>query len=265
MTFFLFSIGSAAILFIGSLVVLNYGRDLGLRYLKKQHTDSMVGLNAIEGAVFALMGLLLAFTISGALQRFDERRQLIIQEATTTRTAYERLGLFERDIARDLRTKLKEYVRARIELYSLSRDFSLWRGTTIYSREQEDRILAFRHELWNAALEACSSGSNRISCTLALPALSNLFDVAGLRAAANERHPPQIIYVMLYGLGLGGSLLGGFGMAAAKSRSWVHMVIFAAALTFALFIVTNIEFPRLGFIRVDRFDHFLIEAYEQIR
>ena len=89
--------------------------------------------------------------------------------------------------------------------------------------------------------------------------------MAGLRAAANERHPPQIIYVMLYGLGLGGSLLGGFGMAAAKSRSWVHMVIFAAALTFALFIVTNIEFLRLGFIRVDRFDHFLIEAYEQIR
>ena len=38
------------------------------------------------------MGLLLAFTISGALQRFDERRQLLIQEATAARTAYDRLG-----------------------------------------------------------------------------------------------------------------------------------------------------------------------------
>ena len=41
----------------------------------------MSGLPTIEGAVFALIGLLLAFTISGALQRFDERRQLVVQEA----------------------------------------------------------------------------------------------------------------------------------------------------------------------------------------
>jgi type II secretory pathway pseudopilin PulG len=33
----------------------------------------MAGLTTVEGAVFALIGLLLAFTISGALQRFDER------------------------------------------------------------------------------------------------------------------------------------------------------------------------------------------------
>ena len=38
------------------------------------------GLNTVEGAVFALMGLVLAFAISGALQRFDERKQLILQE-----------------------------------------------------------------------------------------------------------------------------------------------------------------------------------------
>jgi hypothetical protein len=48
----------------------------------------MAGLTTVEGAVFALIGLLLAFTISGALQRFDERRQLVIQEANAVSTAY---------------------------------------------------------------------------------------------------------------------------------------------------------------------------------
>ena len=53
----------------------------------------MSGLPTIEGAIFALIGLLLAFTISGALQRFDERRQLVVQEANAVMTAYDRLAL----------------------------------------------------------------------------------------------------------------------------------------------------------------------------
>ena len=78
--------------FASSLVLLNVGRYLGLRYLKKEGVGSMSGLPTIEGAVFALIGLLVAFTISGALQRFDERRQLIVQEANAVMTAYDRLA-----------------------------------------------------------------------------------------------------------------------------------------------------------------------------
>ena len=70
---------------------------------------------------------------------------------------------------------------------------------------------------------------------------------------------------MLFGLGLGGSLLAEFGMAAATARSWVHMVIFAAALTVTLYTVTDMDYPRLGLIRIENFDHFLVEAYEQMR
>ena len=75
----------------------------------------MSGLPTIEGALFALIGLLLAFTISGGLQRFDERRQQIVQEATAISTAYDRLDSFEGE-ARDLQSKLKDYTKARIDL-----------------------------------------------------------------------------------------------------------------------------------------------------
>ena len=70
---------------------------------------------------------------------------------------------------------------------------------------------------------------------------------------------------MLFGLGLGGSLLAGFGMAAAGARSWIHMVIFAAAMSITLYVVTDTEFPRLGLIRVDDFDHFLTDVYQQMQ
>jgi hypothetical protein len=74
MIFALFALLIAFVFLVCSLLLLNYGRHLGMRYLKKDQ-GIMTGLTTVEGAVFALIGLLLAFTISGALQRFDERCQ----------------------------------------------------------------------------------------------------------------------------------------------------------------------------------------------
>src|SRR5262245_20651574 len=101
MIFALFALAVTAAFFVSSLILLNYGRSLGLRYLRREGAASMTGLTTVESAVFALIGLLLAFTISGALQRFDERRQLVVQEANTLSTAYDRFGLFEPDVAQN--------------------------------------------------------------------------------------------------------------------------------------------------------------------
>jgi hypothetical protein len=263
MTFVLFSLSVAAAFFVGSLVLLNFGRQLGLRYLR-QEGGSLAGLTTVEGAVFALIGLLLAFTISGGLQRFDDRRQLVVQEANAATIASDRIGLFEGDVARNLQSKLQEYVRARIELYRMPHDFSLLRQSELFSTEQQDKIIELKKTLWDAVATACPQNNYKPACSLTLPALSNLFEVARLRAGASEKHPPEIIYAMLFGLGLGGSLLAGFGMAAAKVRSWIHMVVFAATLTVTLYAVTDMEYPRLGLIRIENFDHFLIDAYKQM-
>ena len=137
MIFALFSLAISAAFFVSSLALLNYGRHLGLRYL--QGAANMSGLASVEGAVFALIGLLLAFTISGALQRFDDRRQLVIQEANSASTAHDRLDLFEDNVRRNLQTKLKDYVDARIDLYRISHDFSVRGWSELFSPEQQDK------------------------------------------------------------------------------------------------------------------------------
>ncbi|WP_035720388.1 DUF4239 domain-containing protein [Bradyrhizobium sp. ARR65] len=265
MIFLLFSTGVALFFFISSLGLLNYGRHLGLRYRAKEGVDGVAGLATIEGAIFGLMGLLFAFTISGALQRFDDRRQLVIQEATAARTAYDRLGLFDEEIARKLQAGLKGYVQARVDLYRMPHDFLLWRRAEDFSDKQEHKLRELKQTLWNAADAACPKAGYQPACSLALPALGNLFEVALLRAGASEKHPPQIIYFMLFGLGLACSLLAGFGIAARTARSWIHMVIFALTLAVALYIVTDMEYPRLGLISIEAFDHFLADARDDMR
>ena len=155
MIFSLFAAGITAAFFIGSLILLNYGRQLGLRYRQQQGAESMAGLPSVEGAVFALIGLLIAFTVSGALHRFDERRQLVIQEANAVSTAYDRLDLFEGEVARNLQKRLKEYVSARIELYRMPHDFSLRDGAEVWSQEQQNKIQAFKTEVWKATIAVC--------------------------------------------------------------------------------------------------------------
>ncbi len=265
MIFMLFAVAIVAAFFVSSLILMNYGRQLGLRYRQQLGAESMAGLPSVEGAVFALIGLLVAFTVSGALHRFDERRQLVLQEANAVSTAFDRLDLFEGEAAKNIQKKLKEYVRARIELYRMPHDFSLWEGAEVWSRDQRNKIHDLKIEVWNAAVAVCPQANFQPACPLVVSALGAVFDVKRLRVGAADKHPPQIVYVMLFGLGLGGSLLAGFGMAAAKARSWIHMVTFAATLSATLYVITDMEFPRLGLIRIEGFDHFLVDAYEQMR
>lgn len=265
MIFAFFALAVAIAFFVSSLLLLHYGRSLGLRYLQQEGTPTMTGLTTVESAVFALIGLLLAFTISGALQRFDERRQLVVQEANAISTAYDRLALFDPHASQNLQARLKDYLRARIDLYRLPRDFSVFDSAEVWSHEHQNRIFTLKTELWQATLAACPETGFRPACLQSLPALSNVFEIARLRAGAAEKHPPRTIYLMLFSLGLGGSLLAGFGMAAARTRSWVHMMMFAATLGVTLYVVMDIEFPRLGLIRLDDFDHFLTEAYDRMR
>jgi hypothetical protein len=254
MIFLLFAVGAAAAIFIGSLILMNVGRQVGARRLAEEGASAMNGLSAVESAVFALMG-----------QRFDERRALILQEANAISTAYDRIDLLNVDVRPQVKAKLKSYLENRLDLYRMPIEYSVEKAAALYSSEQLAKIRVLKGDVWNDAVTSCRMTVDTSACSLLLTALNNAFEAARLRSGANERHPPQIMYVMLFGLGLAGSLLAGVGMGASSKRSWVHMVTFAAAMSVALYIITDIEFPRLGLIRVDYFDHVLAEVLEQMR
>jgi len=65
--------------------------------MKEDPEGARAGAGAVEGSVFGLLGLLIAFTFSGAAFRFDARRQLAVEETNAIGTAYLRLDLLPAD------------------------------------------------------------------------------------------------------------------------------------------------------------------------
>ena len=109
-------------LFIGMLLALAVGRYLGRRNMSHETETARVRLTAVETAIFGLMGLLIAFTFSGAASRYELRRQMIVDEANAIGTAYLRLDLLPSHAQPALREKFRRYLEARIAVYRLIPD-----------------------------------------------------------------------------------------------------------------------------------------------
>jgi len=244
---------SAASLFLGMVIFSAVGRRSGMARLARGPEELPRGVGLVEGAVFALLGLIIALTFAGALSRFQDRRQLIIEEANAIGTAYLRLDLLPDDIQPEMRALFRRYLDSRLAAYLNVEDVT---ATQTKLAETE----ASQGEIWTKALSACCRPESPPSVAmLLLPALNGMFDIRTTRMMANENHPPLIVFILLSGLSLIGAFLVGHGMSGHTERPGLHPVVFAAVLSLALYVIVDLEFPRLGLIRVDAADHVLVE------
>ena len=259
MNYALFALLITVSLFFGMLILLETGRRIG-NYRLTQDTDgARAGISAIDGAVFALLGLLMAFTFSGAASRFDLRRNLIVEETNAIGTAYLRLDLLTADAQPALRDLFGRYVDSRLEVYRRLPDIAAAKQELAQSAQLQSAI-------WNRAVAAVQlEGAPASAAMLLLPALNQMIDITTTRTMMGQLHPPLIIYVMLFGLALAGALLAGYEMAGGKSRNWLHMISFSAVMAVAIYVIIDIEYPRLGLIQVSAFDQALVELRQSMK
>ncbi|QEZ44752.1 bestrophin-like domain [Cupriavidus oxalaticus] len=240
-------------LFTSILIALELGRLVWQWQVASGREPETTGVGAVASAIFALLGLLIAFTFSGAASRFDMRRTLIVQEANDIGTAYMRLDLLPQPARGELQEIFRQYLDARLDAYRAVPD-----------RKRVDAALArsdvLRERLWTDSVMASQRTSSTAATMLLLPALNAAFDTASTRLASTKEHPPSVIFGMLFALCWIGALFAGYGMAGRGPRNWLHALFFVASLTMTLYVIVDLEFPRLGLIRVDAFDEVLQEV-----
>jgi hypothetical protein len=248
---------AAVILFAGMLAFLEAGRRIGLAKLARD-PDGVKGAGPVEAAVFGLLGLLLAFTFSGAASRFETRRHLIAEETNAIGTAYLRVDLVPADAQPQLRDLFRRYLDTRVLTYLNVQDVAATQAS-----HAED--VALQGEIWAAAVAACRRpDAPNYAAMLLMPALNQMIDITTTRAVATQNHPPAITFVLLAALTLVSALLVGYVTCGAKGRSWFYMLMFSITMSLTFFVILDLEFPRLGLIRIDAADQHLIELRQSM-
>lgn len=92
-----------------------------------------------------------------------------------------------------------------------------------------------------------------------------MIDINTTRTMALQSHPPRIIYVLLFSLGLICSLLAGYRMSGAQHRSWLHILGFAVLAVVIAYVMLDIEYPRAGLIRLESGDQLLVNLRESMK
>ena len=259
MNLFLIAALSAVGLFLGMLLFAAMGRRLGVARLARDPEGLSKGTGAAEAAVFGLLGLMLAFSFSGAASRFEARRDLIVQEANAVGTAYLRLDLLPEQTQPRLRVLFRRYLDARVVAHQSAHDLDL-----AYRKLAEAEAL--QAEIWSAAVAACQrTDAMPQAAILLLAAVNEMIDITSTRTMARMSHPPVVVFVMLGLLELIGALLVGYATSANRDRSWLHTTLFAAILAMTFYIIVDLEFPRLGLIQVTEADQILVDAGKIMR
>src|SRR5262245_47781941 len=247
--------GSIAVtLFFGIVFFLALGRWLGHRAITRDGTAALPSVGSLETAVFALMGLLIAFTFSGALTRFDVRRVQVVDAANAIVHAWYRVDLLPTSAQPALRESFRNYVDARIATYKKLPDVAA-------AQRELERSQQLQTQIWRQAVSAVAMPETRPGTDLLLmPALNQMFDLQAVRVAGTQLHPPQIIYMMLIGLALASALLAGYQTAGEKGYDWVHKIGFAGIVALTIYVILDLEYPRLGWIRLDAIDQLLVNV-----
>ena len=206
-------------------------------------TDHSNQFTALQASVLALLGLLLGFSFSMAVERFDERRRAEITEATAIGTAYVRASTLDDASARGQRELLRDYVQVRVAYHDARNDQRL-------VAEATKRTSELQRKLWAGARQATSNGAGPDTETKVgayLSALTEMFTAAELRQAAYENRIPRTAWALLIMVAAVANFLVGLGVWRWNA---FLLLILPVVVSSTLTLIYDLDSPRMGMIRV---------------
>lgn len=236
---------------VSMLIFLELGRMISLAAIKRGTKTSSSGSGPVETIVFGLLGLLIAFTFTGAESRLEYRRLLITNATNAISTAYARIELLNPETQPKMRKLLKDYTFVRAKV---NQDQETPSEENLLMQQSNE----LQNQIWQLAVSECHKSDTRTCDSLLLPALSDVFSVATLRQAALLNHPPLVIYILLIILGLFGALLVGYALPVSKKRNLLYMMTYALTISILITLIIDMEMPRSGFVRIDSADQLMI-------
>lgn len=250
---FLIVVATLILLLIILMAAVYIGRAFG-KWQKKRHpTHKLEIVSVAESSVFALLALLIAFTFSGAFDRFEIRKVQILEQANAFDQAMYHVDLIQQQYRSTLRQDIVKYMNLHLDAYHDIPDMEL-------VREDLDRALKTEQAMWHTAVIAAEATPNSEMAQTFINSMSNLIEHAHTGINMTKMHAPAIIFFLMIGLASLGAFLIGFDSIETKHKHPIHVSFYVILTAVTIYIIINLEYPRVGFIRTSSFDQAIIDV-----
>lgn len=207
-------------------------------------TDSMRSqVSAVLGSMIGLLALLLGFTFSLAMQRYEARTQAIVAEMNAFGTAYLRSSLLPADMQDEAQTSLREFLDVRIQ------EGRIPLGNMDERRPLLDQADLTTAQLWEQAVRAIERDPRPVTSGAYMQALNELFDSDTTRFEALARHVPEIVLVLLF---LTSTLTAGtlgFASGLSGERASIASLMLVTLIVLVTYLIIEVDRPRSGLFR----------------
>jgi len=222
------------------LLVAEIGFRVGVR-LQRRDPSSLKGAmtGAVVGGLLGLLAFLLAFSIGAALNMFNTRRTLVVDEANAIGTSYLRAGFLAEPEAAAARDLLREYVDWRLAgLDPAQLEEAIRRSEEIHS------------QLWSIVEGQARENPDSEMLSLFVEAVNEVIDIHSLRLAASSLRLPPLMLFIFYGTAVLSFFLLGVVSSADGRRNPIALLLFALALAAVLILLVDLDRVQEGLLQV---------------
>jgi hypothetical protein len=232
-----------ALLFATSLVVLWVTAVFSRRWfvrLRAEVASEREDFTVVQGTTLTLLGLIIGFTFSMALSRYEQRKSLEEAEANAIGTEYLRADLLPAGDREKVKALLLQYLDERVTFY-LARDHAQLAAI-------DQRTNELQNALWSSVLGPATANPTPVMA-LVVSGMNDVLNSQGYTQAAWWNRIPPAAWLLLFFIGLAAIILLGLGSKSPKGDARLMLVLPLVVAT-AFFLIADIDSPRRGAIRV---------------
>jgi hypothetical protein len=194
----------------------------------------------VVAATLTLLGLIIGFSFSMAITRYDQRKNYEEAEANAIGTEYVRADLLPAADATRLRTLLKNYLALRISFYEARDEGQLPQINASTAQVQS--------ELWTAAQAPAAAQPSPV-IALAVAGMNDVLNSQGYTQAAWWNRIPAAAWGLMVLIAICCNLLIGYGARHGDTKAHLFLVL-PLVLSISFLLIADIDSPRGGIIRV---------------
>ena len=199
-------------------------------------------ISTVEASILGVLALLLGFSISMAVTRFESRKQLVLEEADAIGTSLLRAQLLPRSRRPgDLESASPVY-DIRVQYGNAGSDLDRLADLNRQTTQMQT-------ELWSRTRAYAQQDPSPVTSGLLLQSLNQAFDMAEARWTALQNHVPESVIYVNAAVGLLSAMLVGYSFGLNGLRNIFSMCILAVSITLVLAVIIDLDRPRSGFIR----------------